>query len=375
MKLDMDLDVSTRVEFGRGELDRTGVHAAGCGEHAMVVTGRTAARANGYLDRIVTSLGKAGLRVTVFDGVSANPASHEVDEAAALARSRGCDLVVGLGGGSALDAAKGVAVAVPHGGTIRDLIGGTLAPDAPALPLVAVPTTAGSGSEVTRGAIITDTVRMFRAGVRGPAVAPRVAVVDPDLIASVPRQVMADTVFDSFAHAVEGCVAARADEASRGRAHLAIELIAAHLPGALDGDVSPEAREALCRAALLGGSNVAHVSTCLPHRLQQAMGAVPGLDISHGRGLAILYPSWLRHTEPLAPDAFAAVAELLGGPTVHDAVDRLRTSAGLNGRLRDHGVGRDDLDRFVVSVTGNLDNDPAGQAGQDYLRTLYAESY
>ncbi|MFE5888941.1 iron-containing alcohol dehydrogenase [Streptomyces sp. NPDC056462] len=370
-----DLDVPTHVEFGRGELDRAGTHAGALGTHALLVTGRSAARAHGYLDRVVASLESAGVRTTVFDRVSANPRSDEVDEATALARSRRCDLVVGLGGGSALDAAKGVSVTAPSGGSVRDLVGVTLGPQAPALPLLAVPTTAGSGSEVTKGAIITDTVRNFRSGIRGDAVFPRTAIVDPDLIASVPREVMAETVFDSFAHAVEGVVATRADGASRTRAHQAIELIATHLPTVLRGEDAPEAREALCRAALLGGVNVANVSTCLPHRLQQAMGSLPGVTVSHGRGLAVLYPSWLRHTAPLVPDEFAAVAELLGGDTVHDAVAGLLASAGLTARLRDCGVAKDELDRLVDGVTGNLDNDPAGQVDRDYLFTLYAESF
>ncbi|WP_078899929.1 phosphoglycerate kinase [Streptomyces sp. SBT349] len=374
-RMELDLAVPTRVEFGHGAFDRSGSHARTLGGHALLVTGRRAARAHGYLGRMVASLESAGVRVTVYDRVSANPTSDEVDEAGALARSQGCDLVVGLGGGSALDAAKGVCVTAPLDGTVRDLIGTTLEPGAPALPLLAVPTTAGSGSEVTKGAIVTDTARCFRAGIRGDVLFPRIAVVDPDLIASLPRGLLAESAFDAFAHAVEGCVATRADAASRARAHQAIGLIARHLPAALRGETSPGTRAALSRAALLGGVNVANVSTCLPHRLQQAMGSVPRVDLSHGAGLAILYPSWLRHTAPLAPEAFAEVAELLGGATIHEAVGRLLASAGLPVRLRDRGVRKEDLDRFVEGVTGNLDNDPAGQVGRDRLYTLYAESY
>ncbi|MFI9626404.1 iron-containing alcohol dehydrogenase [Streptomyces sp. NPDC052042] len=373
--MEIDLAVPTRVDFGQGVFDRAGSHTRTLGGHALLVTGRRAARAHGYLDRMVASLESAGVRVTVHDRISANPTSDEVDEAVALARSRGCDVVVGLGGGSALDAAKGVCVTAPSGGTVRDLIGTTLAPGTPALPLLAVPTTAGSGSEVTKGAIVTDTKRCFRAGIRGDALFPRIAIVDPDLIASLPRPLLAESAFDAFAHAVEGCVAARADAASKARAHRAIALIAEHLPAALRGEASPETRAGLSEAALLGGVNVANVSTCLPHRLQQAMGSVPRVDISHGAGLAILYPSWLRHTAPLAPEAFAEVAALLGGTTIHEAVGRLLASAGLPLRLRDHGVDKDDLSRFVEGVTGNLDNDPAGQVTRDHLYTLYAESF
>ncbi|MEV7616341.1 iron-containing alcohol dehydrogenase [Streptomyces sp. NPDC089799] len=388
--MELDPAVPTRVEFGRGGLDRIGAAARGHGTHALVVTGRTAARTHGYLSRALASLRAAGLRTTVYDRVSANPRSDEVDEGAVLARRSGCDLVVGLGGGSALDAAKCIAVTACTGGPTGELVGVTLGRDTPVLPLLAVPTTAGSGSEVTKGATITDTVRGFRSGVRGEVLFPRVAVVDPDLVATLPRGVLAETAFDAFAHAVEGSVARQATAASRDRAREAVVLIADALPPLLRGEDSPAAREALARAAVLGGVNVATAGTCLPHRLQQAMGSLPGLDVSHGRGLALLYPGWLRHTEerltggrhaggPLAAapaaEEFAVLAELLGSDTVHEAAERLIASAGLGSRLRDRGVDAQDIDTLVRGVSGNLANDPVPDADADYLHTLYAEAW
>ncbi|WP_406193029.1 iron-containing alcohol dehydrogenase [Kitasatospora sp. NBC_01560] len=373
--LTRDLPVPTRVVFGAGTTDRVGELVRRHGVRALVVTGRTAARRHGHLDRVLASLAGAGVKATVHDRISANPRSDEVDEAAVLARSAGSDVVVGLGGGSALDAAKAVAVAAGREGTVRDVIGTTLAPGAPVLPLVAVPTTAGSGSEVTKGAIITDTVRRFRSGIRGDALFPRTAVVDPDLIATVPPAVLAETAFDAFAHAVEGSVAALATPAGRARAHRAIRLITTHLPPLLRGDPDPAHRTALALAALLGGVNVATASTCLPHRLQQAMGSLPGLDISHGRGLAVLYPGWLRRTEVRAPEAFGELADVLGAASVHEGAGRLLAATGLTARLRDWGVTSADLDTLVAGVSGNLDNDPAGAtADAAYLRALYAEA-
>ncbi|MFJ8859846.1 iron-containing alcohol dehydrogenase [Streptomyces sp. NPDC102451] len=367
--------VPTRVVFGAGTVDRTGELVREHGERALVVTGRTAARHHGHLDRVLASLAEAGVAAAVYDRISANPRSDEVDEAAALARARGTDVVVGLGGGSALDAAKGIAVAAGLEASVRDVIGVTLDPGVPVLPLVAVPTTAGSGSEVTKGAIITDTVRHFRSGVRGEQLFPRTAVVDPDLIASVPPAVLAETAFDALAHAVEGSVAAQATTAGRALAHRSIGLITTHLPAVLGGDRDPAHRSALSLAALLGGVNVATASTCLPHRLQQAMGSLPGLGISHGRGLAVLYPGWLRHTEPLAPGPFGELADALGADSAYAGVERLREAAGLTARLSDWGVTAAELDTLVAGVSGNLGNDPAGAtADADYLRTLYAEA-
>ncbi|MFC4035364.1 iron-containing alcohol dehydrogenase [Streptomyces polygonati] len=371
----LDLPVPTQVLFGDGSLDRLGTSVRPHGRSALLVTGRTAARRTGVLQRARAALESAGVSVTHFDQVSANPRALEVDGAAALARDRGCDVVVGLGGGSALDAAKAVAVAAGLAGSVRDVIGTTLEPDVRVLPVIAVPTTSGSGSEVTKGAIITDTERGFRSGIRGEALFPKVAIVDPGLTASLPVEVLLDSVFDAFAHAVEGHVAVAATGDSRERSRRAIALITSRLPEAVQGTSSPELRRDLSLAALLGGVNVATVSTCLPHRLQQAMGSVPGLGISHGRGLALVYPSWLHHTEAAAPALFAEIAELLHAPSAKQGVRSLLAGAGLGTRFRDWGVARSELPRLVKGVSGNLGNDPAPLIDADYLHAICAEAY
>ncbi|GAV43009.1 iron-containing alcohol dehydrogenase [Streptomyces acidiscabies] len=361
-----DLDLPTRIVFGAGTLDRLGPLTRELGERPLLVTGRSAGRKYGYLERALASLGGA----VHFDGVSPNPTCVEVEQAAEVARKHGCDVVVGLGGGSPLDAAKAVAAVLGTGRPATELIGSTLSPADPVVPIVAVPTTAGSGSEVTKGAIVTDTVRRFRSGIRGDALTPRIAVIDPELTATVPRHVRTETAFDAFAHAVEGFVARRSDPLSQALAVQALELITEHTD-----DDSRAGREALSLAALLGGINVARASTCLPHRLQQAMGALPDLGISHGRGLAVVYPAWLRHTEHHAPDDFGRLARLLGTSSVGEAVGAFLERTSLASRLRDHGVSRGDLGALLDGVTGNLDNDPRPDVDAEYLRMLYEESY
>ncbi|MEV5237896.1 iron-containing alcohol dehydrogenase [Streptomyces cinnamoneus] len=369
----LELPVPTRVVFGRGTLDRVGAATAPWGGHALIVCGRTAMRRHGFLDRAEASLRAAGLRVTVFDRISANPRSDEVDEAVALARARSCDVVVGLGGGSAIDAAKAVAVAGPYD-TVRDIIGETLAASPSALPVVAVPTTAGSGSEVTKGAIVTDVVRGFRSGIRGDDVFPKVAVVDPDLTAPLPVAVAVETAFDALAHVIEGYVAARATEESRAHARRAIVLIRDHLPLVAAGDTGHGTREAMALAALLGGVNVACASTCLPHRLQQAMGAVRRTEIPHGRGLALLYPAWLRAAHPHATEGFADIADALGHTDVHRAIAAVLDRAGLASGLTDWGFTAQDIDAFVDGISGNLDNDPTPAVDTDLIRHIYTDS-
>lgn len=366
------LPIPTRVVFGRGTLGRLGSLAAPLGEHALLVCGRTAMRRHGILVRALASLAAAGVAVTVFDRISANPRSDEIDAALALGRASGCDLVIGLGGGSAIDAAKAVAVA-SDAETVRELIGRALPASASALPVIAVPTTAGSGSEVTQGAIVTDVVRVFKSGIRGEDVAPRVAIVDPDLTERLPTAVAVESGFDALAHAVEGAVAVRATARSRAYSHHALALIRDNLPRLARGEATPQAREEMALAALLGGVNVTTVSTCLPHRLQQAMGAVPRIGLSHGRGLALLYPAWLRSAQPYASGAFDGVAEVLGHRDAATAIDALLAATGLSTTLTDQGYTEKDIDSFVAGISGNLDNDPHPAVDTDLIRSIYGE--
>jgi alcohol dehydrogenase class IV len=187
----------TRVVFGRGGLTQLGARVGEYGRRALLVCGRGAMRRHGVLDAVVGALHAAGITVTLFDGVSANPTSAEADRAVALAVEHRCDVVIGLGGGSAIDAAKAAAVGVERG-PVGPLVGTTLEASDGALPLVAVPTTAGSGSEVTRGATVTDVARRLKAGIRGPDLFPRVALIDPVLLGTVPAGVAAESGFDAL---------------------------------------------------------------------------------------------------------------------------------------------------------------------------------
>jgi alcohol dehydrogenase class IV len=361
----------TGVVFGRGSLAQLGARAGEYGRRALLVCGRRAMRRHGVLDAVVGALRTADIAVTLFDGVSANPTSVEADRAVALAVEYRCDVVIGLGGGSAIDTAKAAAVGVERG-PVGPLVGMTLEASDGALPLIAVPTTASSGSEVTKGATVTDVARRLKAGIRGPDLFPRVALIDPVLLGTVPVGVAAESGFDVLAHAVEGLVARRSDPVSRALALRAVELTGVHLPKVVAGDRSAQAQDGMALAALLGGWNVALAGTCLPHRMQQAMGGlVPGAALSHGRGLAVLYPAWLEQAEAYATERFAAAARALGGTDIHTEVARLREVCGLTGGLREQGFSEADIATMRAAVTGDLGNDPIPSLGPDRLERIY----
>ncbi|MEU4206093.1 iron-containing alcohol dehydrogenase [Streptomyces sp. NPDC026294] len=369
-----DLQVPTGLTFGRGRLSELGRVTARHGHTALIVTGRSAMRRTGTLDRTAEALKAAGVEPVVFEGVSPNPRSDETDAAIALARRSGCDVVIGLGGASALDAAKAVAVGFPYA-SVADLIGKTLEHRPDTLPMIAVPTTTGAGAEVTRGAILVDVRRNFRSGIRGEDVSPRHAIVDPDLSAGLPGRVAVESAFDSLAHAVEGYLARKANPVTDLLCEKVIRTVGEHIISVADGIADPVAHEALCLAGLLGGMSVANASTCLPHRMQQAMGVRPdGGTPPHARGLAILYPAWVELVQDARPERSAHIASWVASTDLTSYFGQLLPRIGMATSLGDWAYTRQDISQFMAGISGNVDNDPLGQFGDDIVRTIYEKS-
>jgi alcohol dehydrogenase class IV len=363
----------TRIVFGAGSLDQVGEWGRQFGDHALIICGRNAMRTHGILDRVTVLLEERGLAVSVYDGVSPDPKSDEVDAALALARRRSCNVLVGLGGGSALDAAKATSVALECD-SVGEIVGRTLPPAMSSLPVVAIPTTAGSGAEVTRGAIITDVGRSFKSGIRGDDVFPKIAIIDPELTATMPPPVAAETGFDALAHAIETYVARKANPLTEAMSEKAAHMLGTDLTTLVSGSADAELRARLSYAALLGGLTVASASTCLPHRLQQAMGAVRHLPLSHGRGLAAVYPAWLKRALPCAQAKFDQLGRLLGDTDVHTAVEVVLAQLELSTGLTELGFSDADLDTCMAAISGNVDNDPIEGINESLMRAIYEDS-
>ncbi|MUL43192.1 iron-containing alcohol dehydrogenase [Streptomonospora sp. PA3] len=371
--MDFDFHIPTRIHFGSGRLAEIGGLASRLGRKALVVSGRTAMRRAGVLDRIAASLSAAGVESVFYGEVSPDPLAEEADAAAAQARDEGCDVVIGVGGGSAIDGAKAAAVGVVAG-PVGPLVGTGVPDTLRALPLIAVPTTAGSGSEVTKGAILTDASRDFKSGIRGHALFPADALIDPELTATLPTEVAVETGFDTFCHAVEGYLACGTGPVNAPLAREAVGIVAESLPAIAAGASTPALRERMAYAALLGGINVATASTCLPHRLQQAMPRLHGRRLSHGRGLAVLYPAWLRLIEPHRKTRLRELAECIGATDFRSGVLDLLDRTGLRSSLADWGFAPDDLAACEARVSGNVANDPTPDTGEAEVRAIYAGS-
>lgn len=363
----------TRVVFGEGCIDRLAEHVD-FARRVLVVTGKGSAQRHGHAARVDAAL-ESMEQVVWSTNISPNPRLSEVEAAAAVGLDVGVDCVIGLGGGSAMDAAKGVAVAVALNGQLADHFRQGLAAPSDTLPVVCVPTTAGTGSETSKGAILSDAERGVKNGLRGEALLPRVAVVDPELTYSVPQDVTAETGFDIFTHAVETWVSRKAGPWTGLFSRHAIGVVVDWLPRLLEDLGDREARRELSMASTLMGYNLANSSTCLPHRMQYPVGALT--DTSHPAGLAALYPAWCENTASAAPEIFDYLSLILDAGSREGVSRRMAEfleSLGIARNLGDLGVREDQVDELAESVSGDVSVDP-GPSSTAAMADLYRRAW
>jgi alcohol dehydrogenase class IV len=368
--------LGTEIIFGIGARHQLGTTVRRSGLRAALVASERAFFSSPFRADLETSLADADVE-TVLTWPSANePTLADVMAAGTAIRLGGAEVVVAIGGGSVIDLAKAAAIAAIEGVDVDALVAGRRFDDH-AVPVVALPTTAGSGAEVSRGAIILDEAVGKKRGVRGTGVAARVALVDPQLVASCPRRVTATAGFDAVAHAVETALSRVSTPVTRLLSVEALRNLVVALPRSLDHPDDLEARSAASYGALLMGINLANSTTCLPHRMQYPVGALTRTE--HARGVAALTPAWLRRSIEYAPDRLADLAPAFG-PNVDDAaavVDGIlgfMRALDVRLRLRDLGVGREDLGRLAQMVEGAVENDP-GPSDQLAILELYEASY
>jgi alcohol dehydrogenase class IV len=360
--------------FGRNAVRDLG-HIVGRlrGKRVLIITDKILDRA-GIVAKVRDPL--AGLTVEVFDGGEPEPSIGMVLRCIEMAKAFRPDLVLGLGGGSNMDAAKLVAIALAHGGDPRDCVGEDKVPG-PVLPLVCVPTTAGTGSEVSAAAVFTDTDKQMKVSCLTNFLRPAAAVVDPLLTVSCPPKVTADSGIDALTHAIEGFTAIDnaiyplpAGERSiyQGKnpfadmtAEKAIGLIGRFLRRAVKDGNDLEAREGMALAATLAGMAFSNSGVALVHAMEYPVGAA--VHVSHGAGNGLLLPFVMRYNLPMKRAAFAQVARLLGedlaGLDESDAaekavraVERLKADISIPTRLRDLGVKQEQLRPFAEKAFG-----------------------
>ncbi|MDZ4858322.1 MAG: iron-containing alcohol dehydrogenase [Candidatus Hydrogenedentes bacterium] len=340
--------VPTEIIFGSGVFMELGAHAAKLGSNPLIVTGRRSARESGLLERALEQLPGAH----VFDAIDENPDTALCERGARFCADHACDVVVAIGGGSPIDAAKAIAVLARNSGPCASFFGAEKYAHAP-LPIVAAPTTAGTGSEVTPYAVIVDAEERAKRTVSGAALFPRIALLDPGLTRSLPRSTTISTGFDALSQALEGIVSKKSTPMGDALALDAIRRVRAFLPAAARGD-SDTARAQLLYAAMLSGCVIAQSGTTLVH----GMGYHYTLEcgIAHGLANALLLTPLFIHNARHAPEKTAAIAAALGastadpGRTIARSLHELFVELGVSPAARDHGCRIEQLEPFAANV-------------------------
>jgi len=388
-----------RLVFGSGAAQKIGELTASVGvARVLVVTDPALIRA-GLLDQVRAPLVEAGITVDVFDGGRPEPPLEVADEAIEQARRFKPDGVLGLGGGSNMDLAKTVATVFTHGGGPRDYFSFDNVPG-PVVPIICVPTTSGTGSEVSHAAVLTDASARIKVSTLSNHLRPRLAVVDPRLTLSCPPKATADSGIDALTHAVEAYTAVDADQLAAepgqaspyyGRnplcdalAEKAIALIARHLVTAVCEGDNLRAREGMSLAATLAGMAFSNAGVALVHALEYPIGGA--LHCSHGAGNGLLLPFVMRYNLPERTAALARIAALWGEDTsgldetqaaerAVAAIEQLKRDIGIPLRLAELGATKDQLPGFAekaFAIKRLMQTNPRTPTLDDLLGILQA---
>lgn len=325
---------AVRVLFGPGVLEHIGDHARALGRRVLLVTDK-GIREAGHVERAVRRLYAADLPVRIFDEVVENPTTHTITKGVRAAAPFNPDLIIGLGGGSAMDTAKGINFILTNGGSMYDYHGTGKAAK-PMLPLIAIPTTAGTGSEAQSYALISDPDTHTKMACGDKKALPKLAILDPDLVATCPPRVAAATGIDAIAHAVETAASTRRTPVSRELSRQAWSLLEPSFTAAL-GNASPQAREARARMLLgahFAGAAIENSMLGAAHATANPLTA--RFDITHGVAVGLMLPHVVRFNAAIGHNPYADLvpdAEELGS-----RIDRLLAAAALPRRLADLGI-------------------------------------
>jgi alcohol dehydrogenase len=382
----MVLTPAPPAHFGAGAVDGVADAVRGTGSDTAVIVTDQGLAGTAVVASVADVLAAAGLAVTVFNGVHPNPTTGNVaagaDAVAAVAAADARPAVVAVGGGSPIDAAKGIAVAAVNPERGRDLdYRRTFAQ--PALPLVAVPTTAGTGTETNPFGVITDPVAHRKFYVGGATALPAAAILDPELTVGLPAAATAATGMDALVHALESSMSRRANPWSEGIARQAIRMISAYLPRAVADGTDLEARAQMLLAAHLAGVAFASTGLGICHAIGHSLGG--RFDIAHGVALTLVLPEVLRFNAPVCEERLADAAHALrAGDTgksagwnagaAIEAVTALADRLGMPSQLRRFGITEADFPQLAADALDDevLANTPRMPAAADVTAILAA---
>ncbi len=353
-----------RIVFGSGAVKKLPQICAAYGKNYLIVTGGSSLKRSGALDDLLKGMRSAGLACTVYDGVTSEPTIETVDAAAQIGMAQNADAVLGIGGGSAMDTAKAAAGVIPNGGSVRRFLEGVgdgtrMAADP--LAFIAVPTTAGTGTEVTKNAVVMSAKDKFKVSMRDERLLARVALVDPALTVGVPPHVTAASGMDAVCQLIESYTSRNANQFCDAMALYHTPRAMAALRCAYADGSDLEAREAMSLAALSSGMCLANAGLGAAHGIGAGLGAV--LGVTHGVACGMLLPHVIRYNLAQGVTKYAGLAHAVCGRdfenetdaalAVADAVAALCADMGLPACLRELGVTDEKTDELAAASMGS----------------------
>jgi alcohol dehydrogenase class IV len=371
------------VIFGLGALSKIGQCAKRLGgEKVFLVTDPGIIEA-GWVDETIKYLEKEDLKYVVYDNVVTNPRDFQVETGAQLYLQKECDVIVTVGGGSPIDTGKGVAILASNFGSIHDYEGCNKITH-PIPPMVCAPSTAGTGADITQFAIVTDTTRQVKMTILSRAIMPDISLIDPRLLHTKPRDLIASTGVDTLTHAIEAYVSSLSWPLTDPHAIHAVELVMQHLPTAVKSK-DMEALEGMSIACLEAGIAFSNAILGAVHALAHPLGGF--YDIHHGMANSILLPVVARRNLEHSPDKYARIAVAMGvkangqsttelGLQVIEIIERLLADIELPTRLSQLGVKREDIPRMAEMAQEDvcLLTNPCSYSKEE-IEAMYLEAW
>lgn len=364
----------TRIEYGKGSIEKLPQFLKEFNvKKPLFITGSGSTR-KVLLPKATVYLDRAGIKYAVFNKVEANPKDYNVEEAAKFAIENKTDGIIALGGGSPIDAAKAASAIISYGGTLKDYYGKGRV-KGPVQPFIVIPTTAGSGSEVTFSSVITDTSETFKKTVKSEYFGPKVALLDPDLLVSLPAGTTAATGIDALTHAIEAYSCTVSEPISDSCALYAIELISENIREAVFNPSNMDARSGMLIGSTLAGIAFSHSDVASVHCMAEAMGSL--YDAAHGVCNAILLPYVMEYSMDYAVAQYARIGRVMGSKAADDKkaakdaveiVKQMVKDIKLP-TLKDIGIKEKDIDKLaeMSEENGSTPSNPRPMTKKEYV--------
>lgn len=373
-----------RMLFGNGTFARIGEEASHFGKKALVVSYRDNSWATQSYEKICALLKEQSMQIAGFAGVDMEPSPESIDELCKEWSIGDVDVIIGFGGGSVLDAAKGISVILSSGGKTWDYVGrGKVGKEA--VPMISIPTTAGTGSEVSPYAIFRHPQLNRKAGIISPFIFPKLAILDPELTIGLPPRTTAVCGIDAFAHALESFSSPTRNAMSDVMSKEGLALIGKNLTAVIQNGKDLEARSALLLGSTLAGIGIAHAGTGIAHAIGATLGGFYPLE--HGLVVGLALPAAIRYNAPVAKDLYYDACRLIGLDVTHLSaneapemlarqVEKWLDRSGLSARLSSLGVERSKFPAMIADTStqnsvGNNINPVDRQAIEAFYDRLF----